>query len=120
MILESLMTRQSNLDRAVIANAHGLDFLVLDELHTYRGRRGADVAMLGRRVHDRLCPEREPVCIGASATMAIEGDDAQKAAAIASTKVDYQGARTTKLGSLVFIAPMVESPLLSLDKGRTD
>jgi ATP-dependent helicase YprA (DUF1998 family) len=30
MMLELLMTRQSKLDRAVIANAHGLDFLVLD------------------------------------------------------------------------------------------
>ncbi len=41
MMLELLMTRQNPLDRAVIANAHGLDFLVLDELHTYRGRQGA-------------------------------------------------------------------------------
>ena len=54
------MTRQNALDRAVIANAHGLDYLVLDELHTYRGRQGADVAMLVRRVRDRLCPEKHP------------------------------------------------------------
>jgi ATP-dependent helicase YprA (DUF1998 family) len=54
MMLELLMTRQDDLDRAVIANAVGLDFLVLDELHTYRGRQGADVAMLVRRVKDRL------------------------------------------------------------------
>jgi ATP-dependent helicase YprA (DUF1998 family) len=54
MMLELLMTRQSVLDRAVIANADGLDFLILDELHTYRGRQGADVAMLVRRVRDRL------------------------------------------------------------------
>jgi ATP-dependent helicase YprA (DUF1998 family) len=50
MMLELLMTRQNGLDRAVIANAHGLEYLVLDELHTYRGRQGADVAMLVRRV----------------------------------------------------------------------
>jgi hypothetical protein len=84
MMLELLMTRQNPLDRAVIANAHGLDFLVLDELHTYRGRQGADVAMLVRRVRDRLCPDRPPVCIGTSATMATEGDEAVRAAAIAS------------------------------------
>jgi Lhr-like helicase len=84
MMLELLMTRQNPLDRAVIANAHGLDFLVLDELHTYRGRQGADVAMLVRRVRDRLCPDRQPVCVGTSATMATEGDDAQRAAAVAS------------------------------------
>jgi ATP-dependent helicase YprA (DUF1998 family) len=46
MMLELLMTRQSDRDRTVIANADGLDFLVLDELHTYRGRQGADVASL--------------------------------------------------------------------------
>lgn len=84
MMLELLMTRQNQLDRAVIANAHGLDFLVLDELHTYRGRQGADVAMLMRRVRDRLCPDHQPICIGTSATMATEGDDAQRAVAVAS------------------------------------
>jgi ATP-dependent helicase YprA (DUF1998 family) len=42
MMLELLLTR-NGLDRAVIANAYGLNFLVLDELHTYRGRQGADV-----------------------------------------------------------------------------
>jgi len=84
MMLELLMTRQNALDRAVMDNAHGLDFLVLDELHTYRGRQGADVAMLVRRVRDRLCRDREPICIGTSATMASEGNDAVRVAAVAS------------------------------------
>src|SRR6516165_11728418 len=84
MMLELLMTRQNGLDRAVIANAHGLEYLVLDELHTYRGRQGADVAMLVRRVRDRLCREKTPVCIGTSATIATEGDDAKRAAVIAA------------------------------------
>src|SRR3546814_8755887 len=68
MMLELLMTRQNKLDRAVIENAQGLDFIVLDELHTYRGRQGADVSMLVRRLRDRLCRDRHPVCIGTSAT----------------------------------------------------
>ena len=38
MMLELLMTRQNLLDRAVIANAHGLNFIVLDELHTDRNK----------------------------------------------------------------------------------
>jgi superfamily II DNA/RNA helicase len=84
MMLELLMTRQNGLDRAVIANAHGLDFLVLDELHTYRGRQGADIAMLVRRVRDRLCPDRQPICIGTSATMATEGNAAQRAKTVAA------------------------------------
>ena len=75
MMLELLMTRQNERDQTVIANAAELDFLVLDELHTYRGRQGADVAMLVRRVRDRLCRKKTPICIGTSATMANEGGD---------------------------------------------
>jgi len=44
MMLELLMTRQNTLDQAVVSNATDLDFIVLDELHTYRARQGADVA----------------------------------------------------------------------------
>lgn len=72
MMLELLMTRQDELDRKVIGNCAGLRFLVLDELHTYRGRQGADVALLVRRVRERLSPEKLQ-CIGTSATMASEG-----------------------------------------------
>jgi hypothetical protein len=84
MMLELLMTRQKADDREVMENAKGLEFLVLDELHTYRGRQGADVAMLMRRVRDRLCPGNEPVCIGTSATMASEGDAEDRAKAVAA------------------------------------
>jgi Lhr-like helicase len=84
MMLELLMTRQNPRDRAVIAGAEGLDFLVLDELHTYRGRQGADVAMLVRRVRDRLCRERAPICIGTSATMSSEAGDEKRAVAVAA------------------------------------
>ncbi|WP_316206513.1 MULTISPECIES: DEAD/DEAH box helicase [unclassified Bradyrhizobium] len=74
MMLELLMTRQSDLDRTVIRNCEGLNFIVLDELHTYRGRQGADVAMLMRRVRERLEVKDRPIqCIGTSATMATEG-----------------------------------------------
>ena len=72
MMLELLMTRQEEIDRRVIGNCEGLRFLVLDELHTYRGRQGADVALLVRRVRERLQPENL-LCIGTSATMASEG-----------------------------------------------
>ena len=41
---------QRFLDRA----GGGLRFLVFDELHTYRGRQGADVAMLIRRLEGAL------------------------------------------------------------------
>jgi hypothetical protein len=73
MMLELLMTRQADLDKAVIHNCQGLEFLVLDELHTYRGRQGADVAMLVRRVRERLASDTLQ-CIGTSATMASGGN----------------------------------------------
>ncbi len=71
MMLELLMTRQDDTDKAVMRHAQGLDFLVLDELHTYRGRQGADVALLVRRVREAL--NENLLCIGTSATMASEG-----------------------------------------------
>ena len=46
----------------------GLKFLVLDEIHTYRGRQGADVAMLIRRLKEHCGGERV-IHIGTSATM---------------------------------------------------
>jgi superfamily II DNA/RNA helicase len=69
MMLELLLTRADRKGRQVLENARGLDWLVLDELHTYRGRQGADVAMLVRRLRDRLSPDHLR-CIGTSATMA--------------------------------------------------
>lgn len=82
MMLELLMTRQDELDRRVIENMKGLEFLVLDELHTYRGRQGADVAMLVRRVRERMGSDRM-LCIGTSATMASGDEDAGRKAVAA-------------------------------------
>ena len=81
MMLELLMTRQDDKDKAVVRNAQGLRFLVLDELHTYRGRQGADVALLVRRVREALADELQ--CIGTSATMATEGSTAERNAKVA-------------------------------------
>ena len=52
-----------------------LRYLVLDELHTYDGAQGADVACLIRRLKERLdIAQGELCCIGTSATIAA-GDD---------------------------------------------
>ncbi len=51
----------------------GLRFLVFDELHTYRGRQGADVAMLVRRLKER-CAAPNLVHVGTSATMIARPD----------------------------------------------
>src|SRR5207248_1303989 len=67
VMLELILTRQDELP--LVRAAEGLEFLVLDELYTYRGRQGADVAMLARRVRERLgSPTMR--CVGTSATVA--------------------------------------------------
>jgi superfamily II DNA/RNA helicase len=76
VMLELVLTRPR--ERRLIQSASGLWFLVLDELHTYRGRQGADVALLVRRLRD-ACDAPNVQCVGTSATMTTEGDaDDQK------------------------------------------
>jgi len=70
VMLELMLTRPY--ERALVRAARGLKFLVLDELHTYRGRQGADVAMLVRRAREAFAaPELQ--CVGTSATLAGQG-----------------------------------------------
>ncbi|MEX2982273.1 protein kinase [Streptomyces sp. C36] len=86
VMLELMLTRPADRD-SLIEMARGLQFLVFDELHTYRGRQGADVALLIRRVRE-ACQAPELQCIGTSATMSTEGslDDQKKVVAgVAST-----------------------------------
>jgi superfamily II DNA/RNA helicase len=68
MMLELILTRAKE-QRLVDAAYQNLQFLVFDELHTYRGRQGADVALLIRRIKAQ-CKNKQIVCIGTSATMA--------------------------------------------------
>lgn len=72
VMLELVLTRPDERSSLVKA-ASGLRFLVLDELHTYRGRQGADVAMLVRRVRDACRAEETLQCVGTSATMSSGG-----------------------------------------------
>jgi ATP-dependent helicase YprA (DUF1998 family)/very-short-patch-repair endonuclease len=80
MMLELLLTRSE--DRELVRAAQGLRFLVFDELHTYRGRQGADVALLIRRC--RLAfGGGDIICIGTSATMASGGSSAEQKVEVA-------------------------------------
>ncbi len=84
MMLEYVMTRPY--DKQVVDAAQALRFLVLDELHTYRGRQGADVAMLVRRLRERVA-RGKVLCVGTSATMSSKGTFAERqqdVAAVAS------------------------------------
>ena len=84
VMLELLLTRIHEKD--LIGKAHNLRFLVLDELHTYRGRQGADVSLLVRRVQNQL-EAHDLQCIGTSATIAGSGtiqEQQTEVAAVAS------------------------------------
>lgn len=72
VMLELVLTRFGQNEEQLVAAAQGLRFLVLDELHTYRGRQGADVAMLVRRTR-RACRADQLIHIGTSATLSSEG-----------------------------------------------
>lgn len=85
MMLELLLTRtqERRIRDAIYKN---LRFLVFDELHTYRGRQGADVAMLIRRIQAQC--ENQITCVGTSATMVSVGSKAsqkEKVAEVATT-----------------------------------
>ena len=82
VMLELVLTRPR--ERGLIRAARGLWFLVLDELHTYRGRQGADVALLVRRLRDS-CEAPDVQCVGTSATMTTEGDAEDQRKEVART-----------------------------------
>lgn len=90
MMLELMLTRPD--DSPIIKAAKGLRFLVFDELHTYRGRQGADVAMLIRRC--RLAVGgHDFICVGTSATMASGGTVADQRAEVAHVATTLFGTR---------------------------
>ncbi len=78
VMLELMLTRTH--EEKLVTNPN-LKFLVLDELHTYRGRQGADVALLVRKLRTRS--KQNLLCIGTSATMSTEGDREERASTVA-------------------------------------
>src|SRR5205085_6512849 len=81
VMLELMLTRPE--ERPFVeAASSALQFLVLDELHTYRGRQGADVALLVRRLRER-CGNPHLQRIGTSATMASGESRVERNAAVA-------------------------------------
>ena len=90
MMLELILTRIN--DKEIIKSASGLQFLVLDELHTYRGRQGADVAMLVRRLKDTLSAENIQ-CVGTSATLVGPGTQIEQQREIAQVASMFFGCK---------------------------
>lgn len=89
VMLELLLTRPR--ERNIVNRMRGLQFLVLDELHTYRGRQGADVALLVRRVRE-VCQSPNLQCVGTSATLAEGGTFAEQQHKIAQVASRLFGA----------------------------
>jgi superfamily II DNA or RNA helicase len=85
MMLELVLTRTQERTMRATLFEH-LQFLVFDELHTYRGRQGADVSLLIRRL--RTQSRHSVTCIGTSATMVTGGtlaEQREQVATVAST-----------------------------------
>ena len=79
VMLELLLTRFE--DRILFPQEHEgvLQFLVLDEVHTYTGNRGSDVACLVRRLKQHTGTTGSLRCIATSATVQSgEGEDAEQ------------------------------------------
>jgi len=92
VMLELILTRIE--ERQLVDQASGLKFLVFDELHTYRGRQGADVAMLIRRCREAFSSP-DILCVGTSATMASEGTSKEQTQLVAkvASRIFGQGIR---------------------------
>jgi len=98
MMLELILTRSRE---DIIRNSifDNLRYLVFDELHTYRGRQGSDVALLIRRIKAQAV--QDVLCIGTSATMVSEG-----------TVLD-QNKKVAEVASKIFGAPFTEEQIIS-------
>lgn len=81
-VMQELMLTRPDEDVFVDRTHADLQFLVFDELHTYRGRQGADVSLLIRRLRERS-GNPNLLCIGTSATMVAGGSRADRLNAVA-------------------------------------
>jgi DEAD/DEAH box helicase domain-containing protein len=77
-MLDYLLLRGDDLPLWSNNGPETLQFLVVDEMHTFDGAQGSDLALLIRRLKHRLSmPKDHLVCVGSSATLG-SGDEAVK------------------------------------------
>lgn len=77
-MLDYLLIRPEDRDLWNDNTPETLKYLVVDELHTFDGAQGTDLACLIRRLKSRLnVPENHLCCIGTSATIGSENQDTQ-------------------------------------------
>jgi len=89
--LELLLTRLE--DRGLFPEGYreNLKFLVIDELHTYRGKKATDVAFLIRRLKQRTNTSGNLICIGTSATMVSEKEGVNSDEVVAEFATKFFG-----------------------------
>ncbi|GAA2073696.1 DEAD/DEAH box helicase [Microbacterium hatanonis] len=109
VMLDLVMTRPDE-RRSLITAARGLQFLVLDELHTYRGRQGADVGMLVRRVREACDAADTLQCVGTSATMSSGGT-------LAEQRTDVGKVATQIFGTEVVAESVITETLVRAGRG---
>ena len=72
-MLDLLLLRSDDKKLWIQNSPETLQFLVVDELHTFDGAQGTDLSLLIRRLKARLkTPEQHLICIGSSATLGID------------------------------------------------
>jgi ATP-dependent helicase YprA (DUF1998 family) len=103
-MMELILTRP--FERKLVEAAKGLAFLVLDELQTYRGRQGADVAMLLRRIKNLLEADKLQF-VGTSATLAGGGT------------LDEQRKEVASVASRLFGSPVLPEHVIGETLRRT-
>ena len=103
MMLELLLTRtrERSIRNGIYEN---LRFLVFDELHTYRGRQGADVAILIRRI--RANCSQHTISIGTSATMVSDA-----AGNLVDQRAEVAGVASKLFGRIFFPEQVINEKL---------
>ncbi len=87
-MLDYLLVRARDFDLWRDNGPETLRYLVVDELHTFDGAQGADLACLIRRVKERVKASRgQLICVGTSATLGDGGPDMARELADYATRV---------------------------------
>lgn len=73
-MLEYLLLRPLDMELFATGADSKWRFIVVDEAHVYDGSQGAEIAMLLRRVRDRVAPRGALQCIATSATVGSDSD----------------------------------------------
>ncbi len=75
-MLEYLLLRAQDMELFATGTESKWRFIAVDEAHVYDGTQGAEIAMLMRRVRDRVAADRRIQCIATSATVGGDTDPA--------------------------------------------